>query len=64
MVGVVGGLVRESPRASNGDADQDDDGDDADDDDQDDDDEDDDDGRTVLALKRSCVPPTSKSVHV
>ena len=30
----------------------------------DDDDDNDSDGRTVLALKRSCVPPTSSSVHV
>ena len=33
-------------------------------DDDDDEDDEDDDGRTVLALTRSCVPPTSSSVHV
>ena len=32
--------------------------------DDDDDDDNDSDERTVLALKRSCVPPTSSSVHV
>ena len=33
-------------------------------DDDDDDDDNDSDERTVLALKRSCVPPTSRCVHV